>query len=102
MLGTFAGEPALIQAPRASSAARTGTIPSPLLWPGGHRPPPDWLLVSRSARYLWPSSVTPMDRIYLAIIVSALLLLLGATGLYVTRTADLMPHARTVGVSGSR
>jgi hypothetical protein len=42
-----------------------------------------------------------MDRIYLAIIVSALLLL-GATGLYVTRTADLMPHARTVGVSGSR
>lgn len=43
-----------------------------------------------------------MDRIYLAIIVSALLLLLGATGLYVTRTADLMPRARTVGVSGSR
>ena len=43
-----------------------------------------------------------MDRIYLAIIASALLLLLGATGLYVTRTADLMPHARTVGFSGSR
>jgi len=43
-----------------------------------------------------------MDRIYLAIIVSALLLLLGATGLYVTRTADIMPHARTVGVSGAR
>jgi hypothetical protein len=42
-----------------------------------------------------------MDRIYLAIIASALLLLLGATGLYVTRTADLM-HARTVGFSGSR
>jgi hypothetical protein len=38
-----------------------------------------------------------MDRIYLAIIASALLLLLGAAGLYVTRTADLVPHARTVG-----
>ena len=46
--------------------------------------------------------LTAMDRIYLAIIASALLLLLGATGLYVTRTADLMPHARTVGFSGSR
>ena len=42
---------------------------------------------------------TPMDRIYLAIIASALLLLLGATSLYVTRTADLMPHARTVGTA---
>ena len=29
-------------------------------------------------------------------------LLLDATGLYVTRTADIMPLARTVGVSGSR
>jgi hypothetical protein len=38
-----------------------------------------------------------MDRIYLAIIASALLLLLGATGLYVTRTADL-----SVGFSGAR
>jgi hypothetical protein len=38
-----------------------------------------------------------MDRVYLAIIASALLLLLGATSLYVTRTADLMsarPHGR--------
>jgi hypothetical protein len=43
-----------------------------------------------------------MDRIFLAIIVSALLLLLGATGLYVTKTAELMPHARAVGFSGSR
>ena len=43
-----------------------------------------------------------MDRIYLAIIVSALLLLLGATGLYVIRTADIMPDARRFGVSGSR
>ena len=43
-----------------------------------------------------------MDRVYLAIIVSALLLFLGAAALYVTRTADLMPLARTVGVSGSR
>jgi hypothetical protein len=39
-----------------------------------------------------------MDRVYLAIIASALLLL-GATSLYVTRTADLMPHARTVGTA---
>jgi hypothetical protein len=45
---------------------------------------------------------TPMDRLYLAIIVSALLLFLGAAGLYVTKTADLMPHARTVGFSGSK
>jgi hypothetical protein len=43
-----------------------------------------------------------MDRFYLAIIVSALLPLLGATGIFVTRTADLMPQARTVGVAGSR
>ncbi|WP_256474026.1 hypothetical protein [Bradyrhizobium sp. 200] len=43
-----------------------------------------------------------MDRIFLAIIVSALLLFLGASGLYVTRTADLMSHDRTVGFSGSR
>ena len=46
--------------------------------------------------------LTLMERIYLAIIASALLLLLGAAGLYVTRTADLIPHARTVGFSGSR
>ena len=39
-----------------------------------------------------------MDRFYLAIIVSALLPLLGATGIFVTKTADLVPHARTVGV----
>jgi hypothetical protein len=38
---------------------------------------------------------------YLALIASALLLLLGATGLYVTRTVDLMPQ-RTVGFPGSR
>ena len=43
-----------------------------------------------------------MDRIYLAIIVSALLLLLGATGIFVTRTADIMPHDRTVGVARPR
>ena len=49
-----------------------------------------------------PSSLTTMDRFYLAIIVSALLLLLGATGIFVTRSADVMPHARTVGVAGSR
>jgi hypothetical protein len=43
-----------------------------------------------------------MDRIFVAIIASALLMLLGATGLYVTKTADFMPHARTVGSSGPR
>ena len=38
-----------------------------------------------------------MDRIFLAIIACGVLLLLGAAGLYVTKTADLMHHARTVG-----
>ena len=41
-----------------------------------------------------------MDRIYLAIIASAMLLLLGAASLYMTQTAELMHHARTVGVVG--
>jgi hypothetical protein len=43
-----------------------------------------------------------MDRICLAIIASALLLLIGASGLFVANTADLMKHARTFGVAGSR
>jgi hypothetical protein len=43
-----------------------------------------------------------VDRVYLAIIVSALLLLLGAAGVIVTRNADLMTPGRTVGISGSR
>jgi hypothetical protein len=43
-----------------------------------------------------------MDRIYLAIIASALLLLIGAAGLFVTRSADLVHHDRTVGVAGTR
>jgi hypothetical protein len=43
-----------------------------------------------------------MDRVFLAIIVSALLLFLGAAGVYVTKTAHLMSHDRTVGFSGSR
>src|SRR4051794_21261453 len=38
-----------------------------------------------------PTQLTSMDRVYLAIIVSALLLFLGAAGLYVTRTRG--PHA---------
>ena len=46
--------------------------------------------------------LTTVDRIYLAIIASAILLLLGAAGLYVTRTADLVPHARTIGAAGFR
>jgi hypothetical protein len=33
-----------------------------------------------------------MDRFYLAVTVFALLLLLGVAGLYVTRTADVMPR----------
>ena len=41
-----------------------------------------------------------MDRILFAIIASAVLLLLGAASLYVTQTAELMNHARTVGVAG--
>ena len=47
-----------------------------------------------------PPGLTTMDRICLAIIASAVLLLLGAASLYVTKTADLMHHARTVGVAG--
>ena len=47
-----------------------------------------------------PVGLTTMDRILLAIIASAVLLLLGAASLYVTNTADLMHHARTVGVAG--
>jgi len=42
-----------------------------------------------------------MDRILFAIIACAVLLLLGAAGLYVTKAADLMHRARTVGVAGS-
>jgi hypothetical protein len=41
-----------------------------------------------------------MDRIFLTIIACGVLVLLGAAGLYVTKTADLMHHARTVGVAG--
>ena len=37
-----------------------------------------------------PVGLTTMDRILLAIIASAVLLLLGAASLYVTNTADLM------------
>jgi hypothetical protein len=43
-----------------------------------------------------------MDHVFLAIIASALLLLLAATGLYVTRNAALLPDGRTVGLVGSR
>ena len=38
--------------------------------------------------------LTTMDRIYLAIIASAILLVLGVAGLFVIRTADLMPHGQ--------
>ena len=41
-----------------------------------------------------------MDRIFRAIIACAVLLLLGAASLYVTNAADLIHHARTVGVPG--
>ena len=43
-----------------------------------------------------------LDRILLAIVVSAVLLLFVAASLYVTNTGDVMNHARTVGVAGSR
>ena len=39
-----------------------------------------------------------MDRIFLAITVSALLLMIGAAGLYVIKTADLMPTG-TIGAA---
>ena len=42
------------------------------------------------------------DRIYLANIASAILLPLGATSLYVTRTDELVPHARTVSAAQLR
>ena len=40
-----------------------------------------------------------MDRFYLAVTVFALLLLLGVAGLHVTRTADIMLNARTIGAA---
>ena len=42
-----------------------------------------------------------MDRIYLAIIASAVLLLIGTTGLYVM-IGDLTPVTRTIGAARSR
>ncbi len=45
--------------------------------------------------------LTTMDRIYLAIIASAMLVL-GVVGLFVIRTADLMTHARTIGAARFR
>ena len=41
-----------------------------------------------------------MDRILLAIVASAVLLLFVAASLYVTKIANLMHHARTVGAFG--
>ena len=49
-----------------------------------------------------PVGLTTMDRILLAIIASAVLLLFGAASLYVTNTGDVMNHARTVGAAGSK
>ena len=46
--------------------------------------------------------LTTMDRIYLAIIASAILLVLGVAGPVVIRTADLMPHARPVSAAQLR
>ena len=46
--------------------------------------------------------LTTMDRIYLAIIASAILLVLGVAGLFVIKTTDLMPHARTVSAAQLR
>jgi len=68
--------------------------------------PFDCLGAKRSPLYPVAGTMAPrlttMDRIYLAIIASAILLLHGAACLYVTRTADLMPHARTIGAAGFR
>ena len=50
----------------------------------------------------YPIGLTTMDRILLAIIASAVLLLFGAASLYVTNTGDVMNHARTVGAAGSK
>ena len=47
-----------------------------------------------------PIGLTTMDRICLAIIASAVPLHLGAASLYVTKIANLMHHARTVGAFG--
>lgn len=47
-----------------------------------------------------PHGLTIMDRILLALISSAVLLLFVAVSLYVTNTGDVMNHARTVGVAG--
>ena len=46
--------------------------------------------------------LTTMDRIYLVIIASAILLVLGVAGLFVIRTADLMTHAATIGATRFR
>ena len=62
---------------------------------------------ARSARYTQsdvrtvtqPSRLTSMDRIYLAIIASAILLMIGALSLHMTRTAGLMPDVRTIGAA---
>ena len=43
--------------------------------------------------------MTAMDRICLALIVAALALFIGAAGVYITRTAGIMPHARTISAS---
>ena len=43
-----------------------------------------------------------LDRILLAIVASAVLLLFVAASLYVTNTGDVMNHARTVGAAGSK
>ena len=69
---------------------------------GGHRPPPHetGCLPTRSAHLSQPRLNAHGSHLP-RLIVSALLLFLGATGLYVTQTADSLAR-RTVGVSGSR
>jgi hypothetical protein len=97
----------LIHAGRLDSrpaASGSGRASHHLHGPG---PPPGGLApIPRSGRHPWNDvaipRLRPMDRIFLAIIAAALLLLLGAAGLAMTRTADIMHHARTVGVAGTR
>ena len=105
-IGTFAGKPFSIQASRASNAARATAPQSSSQLAGGHRRRPNGTgclsaaLAGHSHRNdVSPFPLTAMDRIYLALIVAALALFIGAAGVYITRTAGIMPHARTISAS---
>jgi hypothetical protein len=98
--------PAFLDSGSGRRLAAPVSVP-PTTWAGA-APGSVCFLMSRSGRrqLLRNDDATArlrlMDRIFLAIIASALLLLFGASGMIVTRTADALHHARTVGVAGSR